>query len=229
MDGLAAVTARVQQIQSLVQSMQAPARTTAAAATGSAGTSLTTGTTTVATATSAGGATSFDAALSRARAATSTAGAHQAWATGTPGAAGAAGAAGLDADGVPVDLKRYGNGKIPSDALTEVGVGRHKLWQPAAAGFKELLAAAEQAGVTIGVTDSYRSYEAQVDVARRKGLYKDGGLAAVPGTSNHGWGLSVDLDLNGKAQSWMRENAARFGFVEDVPREPWHWTFTPGA
>ncbi len=228
MDGLAAVTARVQQIQSLVQSMQAPVRTTVASTAGASGATLTTGATTVgadraggtggagatlgSAATSAGGVTSFDAALSRARSTTST-----------------AGAARLDADGVPVDLKRYGNGKIPSDALSEVGVGRHKLWQPAAEGFKDLMAAAKQAGVTIGVTDSYRSYEAQVDVARRKGLYKDGGLAAVPGTSNHGWGLSVDLDLNSKAQAWMRENAEKFGFVEDVPREPWHWTFTPRA
>ncbi|MGJ7439960.1 M15 family metallopeptidase [Aquipuribacter sp. MA13-6] len=220
MDGLAAVTARVQQIQGLVQSMQAPVRTTVgASATGTALTTSATAGSATTTASSSGAATSFDAALNRARSATSAAGAA--------GATGAAGTATLDADGVPVDLKRYGNGKIPSDALTEVGVGRHKLWQPAAEGFKDLMAAAKQAGVTIGVTDSYRSYEAQVDVARRKGLYKDGGLAAVPGTSNHGWGLSVDLDLNGKAQAWMRENAGRFGFVEDVPREPWHWTFTP--
>jgi LAS superfamily LD-carboxypeptidase LdcB len=50
-------------------------------------------------------------------------------------------------------------------------------------------------------------------------------LAATPGTSNHGWGLSVDLDLDATAQAWMRQNGARYGFVEDVPREPWHWTF----
>jgi hypothetical protein len=81
------------------------------------------------------------------------------------------------------------------------------------------------AGVDIGVTDSYRSYDAQVDVARRKGLYSQGGLAATPGTSDHGWGMSLDLDLDSRALSWMRANAGRYGFVEDVPREPWHWTF----
>jgi zinc D-Ala-D-Ala carboxypeptidase len=84
---------------------------------------------------------------------------------------------------------------------------------------------AAAAGIEIGVTDSYRSYESQVDLARRKGLYSQGGLAATPGTSNHGWGLSVDLDLDATAQAWMRQNGARYGFVEDVPREPWHWTF----
>ncbi|QGG97136.1 hypothetical protein GH723_14760 [Actinomarinicola tropica] len=63
--------------------------------------------------------------------------------------------------------------------------------------------------------------------ATEKGLYSQGGLAATPGTSNHGWGLSVDLDLNPASEAWMKANAPRFGFVEDVPREPWHWTYRP--
>ena len=79
--------------------------------------------------------------------------------------------------------------------------------------------------MTIGVTDSYRSYDAQVDVANRKGLYSQGGLAAKPGTSDHGLGLALDLDLDTNALSWMRANAGRFGFVEDTPRESWHWKF----
>ena len=126
--------------------------------------------------------------------------------------------------GVPPDLAKYGNGKIPAAALTEIG-GGHRLWEPAAQGFKRMMAAAEAAGITIGVTDSYRSYEQQVDLAERKGLYSQGGLAATPGTSNHGWGKSLDLDLDPQAQTWMRANAEKFGFVEDVPREPWHWTY----
>jgi hypothetical protein len=66
-----------------------------------------------------------------------------------------------------------------------------------------------------------------VDLAERKGLYKNGGLAAVPGTSDHGWGRSLDLRLDGAALAWMRENGAAFGFREDVPRESWHWTYYP--
>ena len=69
----------------------------------------------------------------------------------------------------------------------------------------------------IGITDSYRSYDEQVDVARRKGLYSQGGLAAKPGTSEHGWGMATDLDLNSKAQAWMRANGEKYGFVENVP------------
>jgi LAS superfamily LD-carboxypeptidase LdcB len=59
----------------------------------------------------------------------------------------------------------------------------------------------------------------------------------VPGTSNHGWALAVDLcggiNIGGSAQwAWMVANAARFGFVQpdwaspggEKP-EPWHWEY----
>jgi hypothetical protein len=128
-------------------------------------------------------------------------------------------------DGVPADLAAYGNGRIPADALAPVGTSGHRLWAPAAGSFEELQAAAARDGVTIGITDSYRSYDAQVDVAARKGLYSQGGLAAAPGTSPHGWGLALDLKLDAGAQEWMRSNGGRFGFVEDTPREPWHWVY----
>jgi zinc D-Ala-D-Ala carboxypeptidase len=128
-------------------------------------------------------------------------------------------------DGVPSDLAAHGNGRIPRTALQEVGTTGHRLWAPAGQTLESLMAAAAREGVQIGITDSYRSYDAQVDVAQRKGLYSQGGLAAEPGTSPHGWGLAVDLDLDSQAQAWMRANAGRFGFVEDTPREPWHWVY----
>ena len=126
----------------------------------------------------------------------------------------------------PAELVAYGNGRIPTDALTSIG-GGHRLHAAAAAAYQRLQAAAAADGVHIGITDSYRDYDAQVRLAEEKGLYSQGGLAAAPGTSPHGWGLAVDLDLDGDAQAWMRTHAARFGFVEDVPREPWHWTYRP--
>lgn len=133
----------------------------------------------------------------------------------------------LNAAGVPTELAAYGNGHVPREALAPVGDTGHRLWAPAADSFERLLAAAEAAGVAIGITDSYRPYDVQVDVVRRKGLYSEGGLGAAPGTSPHGWGMAVDLDLNAKAQAWMRANGPRFGFHEDTPREPWHWGFKP--
>ena len=127
----------------------------------------------------------------------------------------------------PADLVRFGNGRVPAEALAPLGHGSHRLWAPASTAFARLEADAAAAGVRIGVTDSYRSFDEQVDVARRKGLHSSGGLAAVPGTSAHGWGLALDLDLDATAQRWMRDNAWKYGFVEDVPREPWHWTYRP--
>ena len=129
----------------------------------------------------------------------------------------------------PPELVAYGNGQIPTDALAPIGVGSHRLWAPAGQAFQQLQSDAAAAGVTIGVTDSYRSYDAQVDLARRKGLYSQGGLAATPGTSNHGWGMALDLDLDDAAQQWMRDNGWRYGFVESVPREPWHWEYRPAG
>ncbi len=137
----------------------------------------------------------------------------------------ASGVPGTKSARVPAELLRFGNGKIPKDALSSIGIGQHRLSTRAAVAFRSLHAAAAAEGINFGVTDSYRDYDSQVDLAKRKGLYSEGGLAARPGTSDHGWGLAVDLDLDAKALAWMRANAGKFGFVEDVPRESWHWTF----
>lgn len=129
----------------------------------------------------------------------------------------------------PAELLAYGNGRIPAEALVEIGEGNHRLWAPAARAYQQMVAAARADGVEIGITDSYRDFGSQERLAAQKGLYSQGGLAATPGTSNHGWGVAVDLRLDGPAQAWMSENGWRFGFVEDVPREPWHWTYRPAS
>jgi zinc D-Ala-D-Ala carboxypeptidase len=129
----------------------------------------------------------------------------------------------------PAELVGHGNGRIPAPALEPIGVGSHRLWGPAARAFRAMRTDAAAAGVRLGVTDSYRDLDTQVSLVRRKGLYSQGGLAARPGTSNHGWGMAVDLDLDHRAQAWMRDNGWRYGFVEDTPREPWHWAFRPAG
>ncbi|MGY1668923.1 NlpC/P60 family protein [Geodermatophilus sp. SYSU D00696] len=126
----------------------------------------------------------------------------------------------------------WGNGRIPADALCPVARG-HALRCDAAAGYTALAAAYEAAfGSPLCITDSYRSIAAQVDAFRRKPA-----LAAVPGTSNHGWALAVDLcggvHVAGTPQwRWMTEHAGRFGFVNPAwarpggeKPEPWHWEF----
>ena len=148
-------------------------------------------------------------------------GAPAAATTSTPAISGA-----RTATGVPTDLAVYGNGKVPRAALTELSSAPgHRLWAPAAGAFERMRAAAAADGVTFGITDSYRPLSVQQEVARTKGLYKDGGLAAVPGTSQHGWGTALDLTLDSEALTWMRANAGMFGFVADTPRESWHWVY----
>ncbi len=229
---MAAVTARIAEIRSLI-GVRPPAGGTAAAPSAFArtlaeATTATAGASTAGVAPAATTGTTGHAALALGRppalspAAPAIAGPAAAGAAAAGAAAPAAAAAASAAA-----LAAYGNGRIPAEALTPIGRGNHRLSAPAAAAFRELEAAAKRDGVTFGVTDSYRSYDQQVELAKRKGLYSEGGLAARPGTSNHGWGLSLDLDLDAKAQAWMRANGPRFGFVEDVPREPWHWTFKP--
>ncbi|WP_255491703.1 MULTISPECIES: D-alanyl-D-alanine carboxypeptidase family protein [unclassified Actinotalea] len=147
---------------------------------------------------------------------------------GTTAAGVGGGKALVDAKGVPLELRHHGNGTVPAEALSAVdGVSGHRMWAPAARSLEAMRAAAARDGVTIGVTDTYRTLASQEDLVARKGLYSQGGLAAAPGTSMHGWGVAADLKLDAAAQAWMRTNAGTYGFVEDTPREPWHWGYHP--
>ncbi|MFK7918455.1 MAG: D-alanyl-D-alanine carboxypeptidase family protein [Ilumatobacter sp.] len=129
---------------------------------------------------------------------------------------------------VPESLKAFGNGKIPTDALTQLDGSRHRLYAPAAASWNNVVAAAAADGIELRITDSYRDYAEQVDLVERKGLYSEGGLGAKPGTSNHGWGMAVDADVTEeRTRNWLQINGPRFGWIESVPREPWHWEFRP--
>jgi len=127
------------------------------------------------------------------------------------------------------ELASWGNGRIPPSLLESIGQGDHRLARDAAVAFKAMAADARRDGVMLTVSDSYRSLDEQAAMVDSQGHYGEGGLAAEPGTSAHGWGLAVDLDLNSRATTWMRANAGRYGFAEDVPREPWHWTYRAKA
>jgi hypothetical protein len=128
----------------------------------------------------------------------------------------------------PPELEAYGNGKVPLDHLQPVGDGSERLYGPAATAFRRMASDAWRAGVDLRVNDGYRDLHDQHRLADELGLYRDGGRAAVPGTSSHGWGLSVDIDTDSPgAVEWLQENGARYGFFDDVPGEPWHWTYRP--
>lgn len=124
------------------------------------------------------------------------------------------------------------NGRISDDHLCPIGDG-HRLRPDAAAAFLALDAAYQAAfGEPLMVTDSYRSLSAQRSLA-----YEKPSLAAEPGTSEHGWGLAVDLgggveSYRSPRYKWLRANAPAFGW--DHPtwarngngrEEPWHWEY----
>jgi hypothetical protein len=130
----------------------------------------------------------------------------------------------------------YADGFIPSSQLCLIA-GGGRLRPDAAAAFDKMSQAyAKVFGSNICVTDSYRSYTEQVKVFRQRPS-----LAAVPGTSNHGWGLALDLGCGVQSSRsaqyrWLVANAGRFGWVHPTwamhdPFEPWHWEFghLPGA
>lgn len=137
--------------------------------------------------------------------------------------------AGARRTGAPPGLEGYQNGQIPLQALGRVPGTGEALWAPAASAFAHMRADAAQQGVALPIVDAYRTLEDQHRLAGELGLYSEGGLAAHPGTSQHGWGRAVDIELDDRSLNWMRNNAWKYGFVEPVPREPWHWEFHPSV
>lgn len=128
----------------------------------------------------------------------------------------------------------YSNGKVPEDNLKELLTVRgHELRHDAAIMFDLMCVDfLEEFGHPIGLTDSYRPYESQVSLKERKP-----GLAAEPGTSNHGWGLAIDM--SGQAskwdtpeRKWLIDNGWKYGWFsptwaqKDSSRpESWHFEY----
>ena len=99
--------------------------------------------------------------------------------------------------------------------------------RPAAQAFHRMDAAATAAGHDLHVNSGYRTYAEQAALyqAYRNGT---GNLAAPPGHSTHGLGLSADVQVTDPATlRWLRAHADTYGFVNDVPSEAWHWTWRP--
>lgn len=140
----------------------------------------------------------------------------------------------------------YDNGRIPESALSTT-----YLYYPGTANGRKLLAEAAlyaeamatafylQFGKPLYATDGYRDYATQVKLKIEKGPY-----AATPGTSNHGWGVALDLASNVNSftsaeHRWLRENAHRWGWAHptwahndysgDGMNEAWHWEFVGGG
>ncbi|TWP50584.1 hypothetical protein FKR81_20680 [Lentzea tibetensis] len=123
------------------------------------------------------------------------------------------------------DVGGLRNGHVQPSKLTSVGDGE-KMLAPVARQFRRMDAAARTAGIDLHVESGYRGY-AEQSALYQKYLAGKGNLAAPPGRSDHGLGLSADIvtSQNPKVLVWLRANAGKFGFVNDVPSENWHWTY----
>lgn len=165
----------------------------------------------------------------------------------------------------PAVLQGKQNGKFPDSALVntpgQAGGVVVRLVEPAARAWKALCATALAAGhvlKAVGPADSYRPYSVQERIFLQRYTterlanrptkkwngqvwYQKPGtaIAAVPGTSNHGFGLAVDTgeerDSDAAAESldqptlaWLIANEEKFGWSHELQSEPWHLRYFAG-
>jgi LAS superfamily LD-carboxypeptidase LdcB len=165
----------------------------------------------------------------------------------------------------PSVLAGQSNGQLDERLLVDVpgldGGPTVRLVKPAAMAWEALTAAAAAAGhilKAVGPFDSYRPYSVQEKIFRerytttrlpgrptktwlgRTWWQKPGtAIAAVPGTSNHGWAITVDAGqendgdpgaepISGPALEWLLEHEQEFGFSHELQSEPWHIRYFAG-
>jgi zinc D-Ala-D-Ala carboxypeptidase len=128
---------------------------------------------------------------------------------------------------------QYPNGLLPKSVLCPLQQPGRELRADAAIAFVSLNEAyRKQFGKPMCVTDSYRNLSAQQTI-----FYRRPGFAAVPGRSNHGLGLAVDLCggvqvFRSVQFNWLEANSKKFGWMHPdwayhSPFEPWHWEYDP--
>ncbi|MDY7229875.1 peptidoglycan-binding protein [Hyalangium rubrum] len=146
---------------------------------------------------------------------------------GTGGTGGAGGVSQPPASGGGKQVQAYVAGQPRNITVQSVGNGQY-LQADAARNFKAMQAAASRAGVNLSATSGFRTMDQQ-RALYQKYLNGTGNLAAKPGYSNHQNGISMDVGgvggYNTKAYNWLKNNAANYGFKNDVAGEYWHWTF----
>lgn len=140
-------------------------------------------------------------------------------------------------DNRPSVVAGYQNGRLPANELLQVAP-RCVTYHRSAPSLIAMIAAARRAGIRLVPAECYRDYAGQVAVREMWCQRGACHMAAVPGTSNHGWGKAVDfsdsagasLDFDSPAYHWLKANAAWFGWNHPGVMEPtgpvpeaWHW------
>jgi hypothetical protein len=141
----------------------------------------------------------------------------------------------------------YKNGEIPENKLRTIlneakynfpkvnksDGGRVRLFTDASLALDKLLAAATHANIKLRVNSAYRTFGDQSRVYKENcSRGKCSPPTASPGSSNHGFGLAVDLANNDGTKlatsmpeyDWVAENGPGFGFKR-IASEAWHWEY----
>lgn len=162
------------------------------------------------------------------------------------------------------------SGRIPFDHLVTGGTEGWRFWLPAARCHRAMMAAARLAGFDPRSTGTYRTYERQVSLFKERYSHVNSAVgrkfwpvslggddrywwkiqnpvtkkypadAAVPGTSEHGWGCADDVaeerdgdvpaeSISAAFHQWLTINARDYGFEQTNRSEDWHWAYTLGG
>lgn len=165
----------------------------------------------------------------------------------------------------PAVLAGQSNGRLDPAVLVDtpgqLAGPTVRLVAPAARAWRALQAAALAAGHILKATaaaDSYRPYTVQERIFRErytttvlsgrpsvlwlgKRWYQrpNTAVAAVPGTSNHGWALAVDTGeerdsdaaaepLDDATLGWLLAHEEQYGWSHELQSEPWHIRYWAG-
>jgi len=125
---------------------------------------------------------------------------------------------------------KYSVVKILPEHIVDPSQQDNMMTLPTACAFNKMANAARQQSVIIKIRSAFRTLARQQYFwgCYRSGRCNGGNLAAHPGTSNHGKGQALDLNVEGSGVlAWLNRNAGKYGFRRTVPSENWHWEYLP--
>ena len=115
-------------------------------------------------------------------------------------------------------VQKQANGKLPESMLVALSWDKEKtlIAAPAAADLGRLNSAFKKKfGKNLDIDLAYRTLDTQKFLYQELGSY----IAAKPGTSNHGWGLAIDVpetynySFKGKYYKWLKANSKKYNWI----------------
>ena len=144
----------------------------------------------------------------------------------------AAGCGYCDPNNKPTTIPGQRNGYLTDSVLSTV-TSQCRAFTAAGNDLRRMIADARAAGVTLTPAECYRDYAGQVYWRNYWCNLGECQMAAVPGTSNHGWGKAIDFDnleFGTREYQWLANNAWFYNWNHPGwaargtdSEEPWHW------